>query len=133
MPASVVRISIAPVKALGLVHPEDVELGPSGVQGDRRFWLLDAAGRLVNGKAFPRLMQVRPEWDESSRRLALRFPDGELAEGVVDPGDPVEATMYGEAHPSARGGRTLGCGAVGVRRRAADAALVGERRCRPRQ
>ena len=45
-------------------------------------------------------MQVRPEWDESSRRLALRFPDGELVEGVAQPGDPVEASMYGEAHPS---------------------------------
>ncbi|MFI5049596.1 MAG: MOSC domain-containing protein [Gaiellales bacterium] len=100
MAASVVRISIAPVKALGLVHPEDVELGPTGVEGDRRFWLLDAAGRLVNGKSFPQLMQVRPEWDESSRRLALWFPDGEVAEGVVDPGDPVEVSLWGEAHPS---------------------------------
>ena len=100
MAASVVRISIAPVKALGLVHPEQVDLGTTGVQGDRRFWLLDAAGRLVNGKSYPQLMQVRPEWDESSRRLALRFPDGESVEGVAQPGDPVEASMYGEAHPS---------------------------------
>jgi len=44
---SVVRISIAPVKALGLVHPETIELGPQGVAGDRRFWLVDASGRLV--------------------------------------------------------------------------------------
>lgn len=100
MAASVVRISIAPVKALGLVHPEDVDLGPTGVEGDRRFWLLDTAGRLVNGKSFPQLMQVRPEWDEWSRRLALRFPDGDVAEGVVDPGDPVETSLWGEAHPS---------------------------------
>ena len=100
MPASVVRISIAPVKALGLVHPQEVELRPTGVDGDRRFWLVSADGRLVNGKAYPRLMRVRPEWDETSRRLALRFPDGALAEGIVEPGDPVEAVMYGEPHPS---------------------------------
>ena len=100
MAASVVRISIAPVKALGLVHPEQVDLGTTGVEGDRRFWLVDAAGRLFNGKSCPQLMQVRPEWDESSRRLALRFPDGKLVEGVAEPGDPVEASMYGEAHPS---------------------------------
>jgi len=100
MPASVVRISIAPVKALGLVHPQEVELRPTGVDGDRRFWLVSADGRLVNGKAYPRLMRVRPEWDETSRRLALRFPDGALAEGIVDPGEPVAAVMYGEPHPS---------------------------------
>jgi uncharacterized protein YcbX len=100
MAASVVRIAIAPVKALGLVHPEEVELGTTGVPGDRRFWLVDANGRLVNGKSFPRLMQVRPEWDEASRRLTLRFPGGEIADGIADPGEPVEALLYGEPHPS---------------------------------
>jgi uncharacterized protein YcbX len=96
----VVRISIAPVKALGLVHPEAVELGPAGVLGDRRFWLVNPAGRLVNGKTHPRLMQVRPAWDEASRRLELHFPDGELVEDVVEPGPRVEATLYGDPHPS---------------------------------
>jgi uncharacterized protein YcbX len=96
----VVRIAIAPVKALGLVHPETVSLGPEGVRGDRRFWLRDADGRLVNGKRFPRLMQVRPEWDEDSRRLALAFPDGRVVAGVVEPGEPVDATLYGEPHAS---------------------------------
>jgi uncharacterized protein YcbX len=96
----VVRISIAPVKALGLVHPEAVELGTAGVRGDRRFWLVNEAGRLVNGKTRPRLMQIRPAWDEERRRLELRFPDGEVVEGVVEPGPPVEAVMYGAPHPS---------------------------------
>ena len=31
MAGRVIRISTAPVKALGLVHPEAVELGPQGV------------------------------------------------------------------------------------------------------
>lgn len=100
MEGRVVRIAIAPVKALGLVHPETVSLGPEGVRGDRRFWLRDADGRLVNGKRFPRLMQVRPEWDEDSRRLALAFPDGRVVAGVVEPGEPVDATLYGEPHAS---------------------------------
>ena len=100
MEGRVVRIAIAPVKALGLVHPEAVSLGPEGVRGDRRFWLRDADGRLVNGKRFPRLMQVRPEWDENSRRLALAFPDGRVVAGAVEPGEPVDATLYGEPHAS---------------------------------
>ena len=102
MEATVARISIAPVKALGLVHPEEIELTRTGVAGDRRLWLLDDDGRLANGKRFPQLMQVRPEWDEESRRLALGFPGGVTVEGVVEPGEPVEATLYGVPHPSRR-------------------------------
>jgi MOSC domain-containing protein len=98
----VVRISLAPVKALGLVHPEAVDLTASGVAGDRRFWLVDADGRLVNGKVHPRLMQVRPAWDEETRRLALRFPSGAVVEGVVEPADRVDAVLYGVPHPSRR-------------------------------
>lgn len=95
-----VRISIAPVKSLGLAHPEEVELGPSGVAGDRRFWLVSRAGRLINGKTHATLVRVRPDWDETTGRLALRFPAGAVVEGVVEPGEPVEATLYGLPHPS---------------------------------
>ena len=48
--ARVVRISIAPVKSLGLVHPNSVDLRSDGVQGDRRFWPVDEDGRLFNNK-----------------------------------------------------------------------------------
>jgi len=96
----VARISIAPVKALGLVHPDEVELRPGGVEGDRRFWLVDSGGRLVNDKRLGRLVQVRADWDEATRRLALGFPDGEIVEGVVEPGGPVEAVLHGRPHAS---------------------------------
>ncbi len=100
MEGRVVRISIAPVKSLGLVHPEEIELTPAGVVGDRRFWLVDSDGRLANGKGFPQLMRVRPEWDERTRRLALRLPEGEVVEGTVEPGEPFAAELYGTPHPS---------------------------------
>jgi uncharacterized protein YcbX len=102
MTATVARISIAPVKALHLVHPNEVELTHAGVVGDRRFWLLDADGRLVNGKRFPQLMQIRPEWDESTRQLSFDLPNGERVEGVVEPGEMVDAVLYGVPHPSRR-------------------------------
>ena len=96
----VTRISIAPVKALGLVHPDEVILEGGGVAGDRRFWLRDNSGKLVNGKRDGTLMQIRPEWDESTRRLVLTFPAGGRVEGVVELGDPVAAEMYGDPRPS---------------------------------
>lgn len=104
MAGTVARISIAPVKSLHLVHPEEVELTRAGVVGDRRFWLVEADGRLANGKRYPQLMQIRPEWDEATRRLAFEVPGGERIEGVVEPGEPVDATLYGTPHPSQRVG-----------------------------
>jgi hypothetical protein len=96
----VVRISIAPVKSLGLVHPERVELHLGGVRGDRRFWLVDDDGRLFNNKRNGPLVRIRPEWDEATRRLALHFPDGSSVEDVVELGEPVAAVLYGLPHPS---------------------------------
>jgi MOSC domain-containing protein len=100
MEGRVVRICIAPVKALHILNPDEVELTRAGVVGDRRFWLVDANRRLVNGKRHPELMRVRPEWDEGSGRLALAFPDGSVVEGTVEPGEPFAAELYGTPHPS---------------------------------
>lgn len=100
MAAHVVGISIAPVKGLALTHPDEVELGPLGVAGNRRFWLRDATGRHVNQKSHARLAQIRPEWDEQTRELALSFPDGTRLAAVVELGEPVEAELYRYPHPS---------------------------------
>ena len=94
MEPRVVRISVAPVKSLGLLHPEEIELEPGGVRGNRRFWLRDESGALYAGKRDGSLLQIRPEWDEETRRLALTFPDGERVEGIVEVGEPVEAELY---------------------------------------
>lgn len=100
MEGCLARISIAPVKSLHLVHPHQIELARAGVAGDRRFWLVDAGRRLVNGKRHPELMLVLPEWDEESRRLALTFPDGSVVEGEVEPGERFAAELHGTPHPS---------------------------------
>ena len=94
MEPRVVRISVAPVKSLGLLHPEEIELEEGGVRGNRRFWLRDESGALYAGKRDGSILQIRPEWDEDTRRLALTFPDGERVEGIVEVGEPVEAELY---------------------------------------
>jgi MOSC domain-containing protein len=99
VPARVVRISVAPVKSLGLLHPEEVDLAPGGVVGDRRFWLRDERG-LYAGKRDGSMLRIRPAWDEEARRLTLTFPDGDVVDGVVELGEPVDAILYGEARPS---------------------------------
>jgi uncharacterized protein YcbX len=96
MAARVVRISIAPVKSLGLVHPDEVVLGERGVAGNRRFWLVDRDRRLVNNKRNGPLVRIRPEWDEQTRELALTFPDGARVAGVVELDvEPFDVQMYG--------------------------------------
>jgi uncharacterized protein YcbX len=97
---TVARISIAPVKALGLVFPPEVELARAGVVGDRRFWLCDAGGRLVNNKRHGALALIRPAWDEQRGELELAFPGGMVVSGVVVLGEELEATLYGAPFPS---------------------------------
>ena len=94
MGARVTRISIAPVKSLALVHPDEVMLEQGGVVGNRRFWLRDEQRALYGGKRDGTMLRIHPAWDEATRQLALTFPDGERINGVVELGDPVVAELY---------------------------------------
>lgn len=102
MDARVTRISIAPVKSLGLVHPDEIVVERHGVTGNRRFWMVDGDGRLYNNKRNGPMVRVRPEWNEATRELALTFPDGRRVEGVVELGDAFPIELYGDPHPSRR-------------------------------
>jgi len=84
------------VKSLGLQHPVGVELTERGVAEDRRFYLVDADGRLVGGVKHGTLVQVRPEWQPQSSSLALTLPDGSRVEGEVELGAEVETDFYGK-------------------------------------
>jgi uncharacterized protein YcbX len=88
------------VKSLGLVHPDEVLLERGGVRGNRRFWLVDEEGRLFNNKRNGPMVRIASEWDEDTRVLSLTFPDGSRVEGAVELGDPVDAVMYRQPHPS---------------------------------
>jgi hypothetical protein len=57
---------------------------------------------LYAGKRDGSMMRIRPEWDESTRRLALTFPEGEHVEGVVELGERVDAELYRLSRPSHR-------------------------------
>jgi uncharacterized protein YcbX len=93
--ASVARISIAPVKGLGLVHPEEVMVETTGVLENRRFHIVDAHGRRYNQIRKGALVRVKPEYDAEREWLALRFPDGSVAEADVALDGEVTTDFYG--------------------------------------
>ena len=88
-------LSIAPVKGLGLVHPDEVLLERTGVLENRRFHVIDADGRRFNQIREGRLVRIRPEYDAEREWLALRFPDGTSADGDVVLGADVVTDFYG--------------------------------------
>ena len=92
---SVSRISIAPVKGLGLVHPDSVLLEDTGVRENRRFHIVDADGRRFNQLRDGGLVQIRPEYDANAEYLTLTFPDGPAAAGTVALGDEITTDFYG--------------------------------------
>jgi uncharacterized protein YcbX len=91
---SVTRISIAPVRGLGLEHPQSVGLGEKGVLEDRRFYLTDEAGRFLDRIRFGPLVQIRSHSDPEGRRLRLEMPDGVVIDGEVELGEAVETQIY---------------------------------------
>jgi uncharacterized protein YcbX len=92
---SVAWLSIAPVKGLGLLEPDEIHLEAHGVTENRRFYLIDENGRKINQKDCGILVRVRPRWDEETAVLALAFPDGGEVEGTVEPAEHVVSDFYG--------------------------------------
>jgi uncharacterized protein YcbX len=95
MTASVRSITYAPVKGLGLASVEWVELEAGGVRPNRRFYLVDEDGRLVNGKVAGTLVQVGAVADEDGTVLRLQFPDGSVLDSEVELGAGIETSFFG--------------------------------------
>lgn len=93
-------IAVTPVKGLGLNHPAAVDVTATGVPGDRRFAVVDAEGRMVNGKQLGELVRVHALWNETPETLVLVFPDGARVGGEVRLGGDVAAVFHGKVRPS---------------------------------
>ena len=81
-----VRFSIAPVRSLGLEHPDEIDLTEVGVVEDRRFFLADDTNRLVDRLLVGELVQIATHTDPGATRLRMTFPDGT----VIDANDAAE-------------------------------------------
>jgi uncharacterized protein YcbX len=89
----VTRISIAPVRGLGLEHPDAVDLMDVGVVEDRRFYLIDDEGRHIDQLVSGALVQVGAHTDPDATRLRLAFPDGTVIDEAVELGEAIETTI----------------------------------------
>ena len=81
MSGSVSWITYAPVKGLRLQSVDEVELGPTGAPGDRRFHLIAEDGRLINGKFASQLFQVSAESDPEGTSLSCASPTARCCSG----------------------------------------------------
>lgn len=91
----VARLSYAPVRALGLLHPESIELTEMGVVNDRRFFLVDERGRFVDRLLAGELVRVGAETNDDATWLRLTLPDGSVVQGDVTLDEPVQTEIYG--------------------------------------
>jgi uncharacterized protein len=88
----VARISTAPVKGFRLDHPDEVELGPAGVAGNRRFFLIDGDGERLRSSLTPWPVRLRASYDAGQEQLRIELPDGAVVDGdATASGPPVHS------------------------------------------
>jgi uncharacterized protein len=100
MSARVAWISRTPVKALALQHLQEAELEEGGVEGDRHFYLVGAAGRLISNKDFPAFQLIHASYDEEQETLMFRLTDGREVTGTVERGAEIETTFHRRVRPA---------------------------------
>lgn len=103
MTARVAWISLTPVKGLSITQVDEVELDEHGLHGDRRFYFVDEAGRLVNCKRPRRsvLHTVRAEYDETARMLTVRTRGSEV-HAEAEPGEELVTDFHHEPRRARR-------------------------------
>ena len=89
------RLSIAPVRSLGLEHRDEIFVTEAGVPEDRRFFLADDTNRLVDRLIVGELVQIATHTDPDATTLRMTFPDGEVVEDEVKLGAAIETPIHG--------------------------------------
>lgn len=98
--ARVTALSIAPVKGLRIANVEQLVLESGGARGDRRFYLVEERGWMVNGKHSGALNEIVAEIDTGNRddgteeRLTLRFSDGTEVSDTIKLGEELQTRFH---------------------------------------
>lgn len=94
MAIEVTGLALTPVKGTQLRAVDSVELDRHGVRGNRRFYLIDDEGEMVNALRLGLLNTIVSEYDDRRRRLSLTFPDGRVLEDRIELGEQVTTRFY---------------------------------------
>jgi uncharacterized protein YcbX len=92
---TVEAIHMAPVKSLGLVHPNAVRVARRGIAEDRRLYLIDQQGQLVTQRQLGPMVQVAAQYRSEPEWLDLHFPDGTHLAGELELGETVITPLWG--------------------------------------
>jgi uncharacterized protein YcbX len=90
----VTALSTTPVKGTRLHRVDSIELGPTGADGNRRFFVVDARDRMVNSKIMGDLQTIVADAHDGLLRLTL--PDGQTVEAAPEPGGELTARFFSE-------------------------------------
>jgi uncharacterized protein len=96
----VTGLGITPVKGTRLRTVDTVRLERSGVRENRRFFLIDDKDEMVSALRLGGLQAIVSDYDDTNRRLRLRFPDGRVLDDEVRLGDELTTRFYGEPAPA---------------------------------
>jgi uncharacterized protein YcbX len=92
--AVVVGLGVTSVKATRLRAVDRVVLGRDGVRENRRFYVIDERGRMINSKTIGELQTVIAEYSDPDRRLRLELPDGRVVEDEIRLGEEVDTRFF---------------------------------------
>ncbi len=92
---TVTALSLTAVKGTRLRTADSVELTKLGARGDRRFYVINERGRMVNAKMVGELQSVVANVSNGS--LSLAFPDGRVVAEEIAHGEEISTRFY--SHP----------------------------------
>jgi len=92
MSVLVTALAIAAVKGTQLRPVEQIELGNDGARGNRRFFIVDARDRMLNGKQLGQLNSVVATCGDGTLRLS--FPQGRVVEDRIELAEQITARFF---------------------------------------
>ena len=93
-------LAITPVKGTRLRAVDSIRLEVDGVRENRRFFVIDARDRMVNGKVLGQLQTVVADYLDNERRLTLTLPDGRVLSDRVQLGAEVATRFSSRIRPA---------------------------------
>ena len=91
----IAAIHATPVKSFGLSRLNSARITHRGVEGDRRFLLVDSQGKVITQRQLGKLTQVSAEYLEEDDNLRITFPDGSVVCGRPDIGSETATVLWG--------------------------------------